>query len=214
MPECPNCHKPIPRLSLFVKAMWTRWRCAGCGALLGIDVRRRLLAVVPWIGILALLLFVVRITTLAYPLALLIVCIAGVLNFCLFDRVVVHERTGFRCRQCGYDLQGQTEGRCPECGAKFDMDGLSAHKAAGATALPKVSRLRSALVTVVVACLLTGLFVAGILFARAARVGAARRPTTTSQAVRPRSTSQSTPVRPRENAAGTKSAALPSDSDR
>jgi hypothetical protein len=26
------------------------------------------------------------------------------------------------CVQCGYDLRGQTEARCPECGASFDPD--------------------------------------------------------------------------------------------
>ncbi len=203
MPECPNCHKPISGLSLFVKAMWTRWRCSGCGSLLGIDVGRRLLAMIPWVGILALLVFVIRITSLPYPLALLIVCISGVLNFCFFDRVVAHERTGFRCRQCGYDLQGQTEGRCPECGSQFDMEELSLHKAAGATALPKVSRLRSTLFTVVVMCLLTGVLVGGILFARAARVRAVRQQTTTSPAVQSPGTNRYSSVQSQTGSAST-----------
>jgi hypothetical protein len=29
------------------------------------------------------------------------------------------------CRQCGYDLRGQTEPRCPECGTPFDVDLLN-----------------------------------------------------------------------------------------
>lgn len=28
------------------------------------------------------------------------------------------------CRECGYDLRGQTEPRCPECGTPFDADTL------------------------------------------------------------------------------------------
>jgi hypothetical protein len=44
------------------------------------------------------------------------------LHFMFFERVRVIERRGFRCQTCGYDLQGQVEPRCPECGREFDAD--------------------------------------------------------------------------------------------
>jgi len=31
------------------------------------------------------------------------------------------------CQKCGYDLRGQTEPRCPECGAAFGEETLGAH---------------------------------------------------------------------------------------
>ena len=128
--ECPNCHCPVSRLRLFFTTMWGRWRCSGCGALLGIDVRRRLLAIIPWLAIVILLVGVFRITNLGYAIWLPTLIGSALVNFFLFDRPVVHERTGFRCRSCGYDLQGQMESRCPECGAEFAAADLAEFKAA------------------------------------------------------------------------------------
>ncbi len=119
-PECPNCREPIPRLRLFVTTAWGRWECKRCGALLGVDKRRRLLATIPWIAILVLLLGVVRITSYGMPVAVPVLVAFGLCNYFIFDRAVVHERTGLRCRDCGYDLQGQVEARCPECGRVLD----------------------------------------------------------------------------------------------
>ena len=31
---------------------------------------------------------------------------------------------GYVCWQCAYDLRGQTESRCPECGTAYDADEL------------------------------------------------------------------------------------------
>ena len=32
------------------------------------------------------------------------------------------------CLKCGYDLRGQTEPRCPECGTPFDVQLIEGHK--------------------------------------------------------------------------------------
>ena len=100
--------------------MWGTWRCPGCGALLGIDKRRRLLAMIPYAVLLFVLLTVLHIPNWGYWVALPVVVAVGYANFVFFDRAVVLERAGFRCQRCGYDLRGQVEPRCPECGWEFD----------------------------------------------------------------------------------------------
>jgi len=59
------------------------------------------------------------------PLLLLILLATGVPYFVFLERARVIERRGFRCRRCGYDLQGQVESRCPECGTEFDAAAAS-----------------------------------------------------------------------------------------
>lgn len=167
--ECPNCRRPIPGLGLFFKSLWSRWRCEGCGSLLGIDVRRRLLATIPWAVILFLLVGVLRVTNLGYAIALPMIIAAGMLNYILFDRAVVHERAGFRCRRCGYDLQGQVEPRCPECGSEFDRAELAAYVARGSQVRSGAPRQRSELVFIVIASALTLALIGGLIFTRTAR---------------------------------------------
>ncbi|UCF34931.1 MAG: hypothetical protein JSV78_06410 [Phycisphaerales bacterium] len=118
--ECPNCRVRIPFLGTFTKTLWSRWECAQCGSVLGINVKRRLLGaamcgVVPF-----LIIFISRRVGLNYQHVMpsIIIAIGVVLYF--LDSVVVIERTGHRCRRCGYDLQGQIDARCPECGEAFD----------------------------------------------------------------------------------------------
>jgi len=126
--ECPNCRRPIAGPRTFFTPMWGTWRCSGCGALLGIDKRRRLLAMIPYGILLFVLLAVLHLPNWGYWLALPVVVAVGYVNFVLFDRAVVLERAGFRCRRCGYDLRGQIEPRCPECGWEFDAADTSFRK--------------------------------------------------------------------------------------
>lgn len=37
------------------------------------------------------------------------------------------EDSGLRCPQCEYNLTGTTEGKCPDCGAPFTLEGIEAH---------------------------------------------------------------------------------------
>ncbi len=62
---------------------------------------------------------------------------AGVLFFVLLDRAVVLERTGFRCRRCGYDLQGQERELCPKCGAAFSASDLADYKTGDVESRPR-----------------------------------------------------------------------------
>jgi len=181
--ECPNCRQPIPRVRLFFTTVWGRWRCSGCGSLLGIDVRRRLLAMIPWIGILIILVGVLRITSLDYAIALPTLLGAAIVNFFLFDRAVVHERTGYRCRQCGYDLQGQVEPRCPECGSEYDPSELEAFKAGGPKKASSVTWYRSWLVLTIVMSIALLLTLGGVLHLKARRTAAKTQPAVGSQPV-------------------------------
>lgn len=117
--ECPVCRHPL-RWTYLVRTWWSRWPCDRCGSLLGIDRKRRLLSALP----LALLALPVSIylSRSGWPdfIALPVVFILWLPWFLLMERAAVLERRGFRCRQCGYDLRGQTVPRCPECGQEFD----------------------------------------------------------------------------------------------
>jgi hypothetical protein len=123
---------------------------------------------VPWFVLLILLIGVFRITNLGAIVAIPVLLIVCAANFFLFDRAVVHERTGFRCRRCGYDLQGQCEARCPECGALFDLAELSAYKASKEPAPPPASRFRTLMIAVIVG-LITILLLLGVLYTKSAR---------------------------------------------
>jgi len=123
-PECPNCRSAIPRYRLFITTAWGRFPCRNCGSLLGVNLRRRFLGV----GLCMFLGFawvmVLRGAAVAVSVVPPVVFFLGILVYVFFfDRAVVHERTGFRCRRCGYDLQGQADSRCPECGTTFDLSG-------------------------------------------------------------------------------------------
>ena len=86
------------------------------------------MATVPWIAILIILLLVLNIMSWGLWFALPLLVIAGLANYMLFERIVVHERCGFRCKTCGYDLQGQVEPYCPECGRAFDDEEIEQMK--------------------------------------------------------------------------------------
>ena len=149
--ECPNCRQGITRMRLFWRTAWSRWRCPGCGALLGTDTKRRLLAIGPWIAIMFILLFVFRAANLGAPFVLPVLLGAAIVNFALFDRIVLHERTGFRCRRCGYDLTGQSDDRCPECGETFDPSARDAPAATPSLATDAALRRRRIVIALIIA---------------------------------------------------------------
>jgi hypothetical protein len=135
--ECPNCRQPLPWYRTFITPLWGSWRCGFCEALLGVNKRRRLLGMIPWLGIVLLLVGVANITALGHVIALPTLVVVGVTYFVMYDRAVVLERTGFRCRECGYDLQGQERGLCPECGEAFSVNDLADYKTGVAENQPR-----------------------------------------------------------------------------
>jgi len=119
--ECPVCRNPL-RWTYILRTLWSQWRCERCGSLLGINRRRRLLAIIPFVGMtLCVTMVVSRLGLGDFAVIPVIVGLAAP-YFLLIDRAVALERCGFRCRGCGYDLQGQTVPRCPECAREFDAD--------------------------------------------------------------------------------------------
>ena len=121
-PECPNCRRPLSPARIFFTPMWGTWRCPHCASLLGVDRARRGLAMIPFFFAVVFLVYVLHIANYGLFIGLPIICVVGYANFALLDRARLLESTGFRCRQCGYDLRAQTVARCPECGLQFDPD--------------------------------------------------------------------------------------------
>lgn len=120
---CPNCKEPIPWHRLFLTTAWGSWRCGKCNSLLGVNVKRRLVLV--FVAVFLALLLAGwasrRFPTVAdTPVMLGVFAAVLVIHFLCFERARLIERCGFRCQSCGYDLQGQVEPRCPECGREFD----------------------------------------------------------------------------------------------
>jgi hypothetical protein len=118
--ECPNCREPVSFFRAIRTTAWGRFRCKACGSILGISLKRRLLALIPWAAVIFLLMRVVHIQK--YGILAFAVVLAGVFVaiFYFLEDVVLVERRAFCCKKCGYDLQGQVEKRCPECGEPFD----------------------------------------------------------------------------------------------
>ncbi len=117
--ECPVCRHAVNVFRTMLRR--SAWTCATCGSLIVMDKGRRYLALMPCTAI--TLLGAIYLTRsgwagdwVAAPLS-----VAAWFSFMLLlDRANVLERRGFRCRKCGYDLRGQIDPLCPECGRQFD----------------------------------------------------------------------------------------------
>jgi hypothetical protein len=102
--------------------IWSRWNCRACGSEIGVDWRRRLVAVAVWIPTFIVLMGVVRVTRYGLWFAILSLVVIGFVIFAAFERIALITPRGFRCRGCGYDLRGQVAPHCPECGRALDEE--------------------------------------------------------------------------------------------
>jgi len=84
--------------------------------------------------------------------------------FLLVDRAVVVERCGFRCKACGYDLQGQVAPRCPECGREFDSEERAFLETGVRPRQTSGKRRATWIGIVVIGLILVGTLVTGILY--------------------------------------------------
>lgn len=117
---CPVCRGPLPWLKTFFRPAWARWECTDCGSIIGIDTRRRVLAICVWTAVLLGWMFWMRNAAIPMP-----VVFAGLLVLCfititLIDRIVPIEIRGVRCTGCGYDLREASDDACPECGTVIE----------------------------------------------------------------------------------------------
>ena len=181
--ECPVCHAPVSRIRIVRTTAWGRWRCKGCGSLLGVDIVRRFSAFIPAAILLFVLIFWYRVTRLSPALAIPILVVAMLGWFMLVDRPIVHERCGFRCRSCAYDLKGLDEPICPECGTAFTDDDLAIQAAIRDGRPPPLPPLRNrgraiaaAVIVVLLSLVITGIFVARRAGRTAPPAGAAATP--------------------------------------
>jgi hypothetical protein len=170
---------------VFFTPAWGQWQCGGCASILGINMRRRLLGVLPLCAVFILVPILIG--------GAENVTIAGILfawglvfHFLFFERVRLIEGTGFRCRQCGYDLRGLADNRCPECGCEFDAGHPNFAAADIHSEPPSASRPKSRLaLTLLIVLPLVALQVLGIVYLKRTRVRAARRPVVTAKQAAP-----------------------------
>lgn len=118
--ECPNCRASVSFWRSIRTTAWGRFPCKLCGSILGIDVKRRALAVIPLLACMAFLLFAARLQRFGTYGLFAGYLASSVLIFYLFENIILIERRAFCCRKCGYELEGLTVPRCPECGTGFD----------------------------------------------------------------------------------------------
>ncbi len=180
--RCPVCRTVLPWTYIW-RPVWARWNCASCGSLLGISPWRRVLIIGLVIPLgLFWMPFMSRagVTGLFGSLIALVVLLLVLVGLLLaVDRVVVIERCGLRCKHCGYDLQGQREPRCPECGNELDAEQRSL-LASGEipTTTHRKSRTWAVLIAVLVIAALFTLATAGLITYKKMRA-APRIPATT-----------------------------------
>jgi len=119
--ECPVCRQRVSFFRAFRTTAWGRFPCTACRSILGINVKRRFMSLIPFLPVMYILIRVIRVQDYGSDYVLVPVMILVfllLLRFC--ERIVVIDERAFNCRECGYDLQGLTEPRCPECGKLFD----------------------------------------------------------------------------------------------
>ena len=173
--QCPNCREPVSFFRSIRTTAWGRFPCKACGSILGISVKRRLLALLPWLAMVALLMGVLQIQRYGALALLLVFTGVFVAIFYLLEDVVLIERRAFCCKKCGYDLQGQIDQRCPECGQPFDPTEKARILARAGTPPPKA---RHRWIMVVLVLLLLASLAANLITYRAASKRPVRPPPT------------------------------------
>lgn len=194
--ECPVCREPIPWHRLFFTTAWGSWRCGACDSLLAVDVRRRFLALGIGITVMFATTRVVR-APMSWDLPVVLIAMSVVMipYFLFFERARILERRGFRCRDCGYDLQGQADPRCPECGRVFDQKEVARMGRYHASEQHGTRRVRRGWIVVVMLVLV---FAATVLLV----VGIATFKRTSNPQKAPGPSANPTPVAPATNPTG------------
>ncbi|HUU83439.1 MAG TPA: hypothetical protein VM243_08050, partial [Phycisphaerae bacterium] len=158
--ECPNCRYPVSFWRSIRTTAWGRFQCKACGSVLGIDQKRRFVALVPWLACIAFFLFVAQVQRFGTGALMGAYLLSFFPIYYLLENVVLIERRSFCCRKCGYQLEGLTVPRCPECGQEFDPS----EKAEVLERIGKpVPRARRRWVMILLVLLLLGTLVANLV---------------------------------------------------
>ncbi|MCB9852093.1 MAG: hypothetical protein H6819_03285 [Phycisphaerales bacterium] len=158
--QCPNCRERVSFYRAFATPAWGSFTCKSCGSTLTISFGRRIIAAAVWA---ATFIFASEWFGLyrwgrliAYPLMAL--SLVAVLY--LFEKIILIDRRAFTCLQCGYDLKGLPENRCPECGTPFDASEIEKIRARIGLRRPKP---RNRWIAVIVVILLAFSVAAGFV---------------------------------------------------
>lgn len=131
--ECPNCRRPLP----FKRRFHKTWTCEQCGSTLTFGGVKPLLPRFAAFAICVVVVFPLLSALIAavsplhraprwfyfqLPLLLLVAYpFVKLVDRFMHRTVVILDRTGVHCRQCGYDLEGNVSGKCPECGTAAEL---------------------------------------------------------------------------------------------
>ncbi len=169
--ECPVCRHRINcvRFMLSRKA----FSCSHCRSLLSNDKNRRYFALVPLMvatvfGSLYLTRSGLAGDWVPIPLAMAV----WFPLIIMLDRAIVLERCGFWCIKCGYDLRGQVNPQCPECGREFNSSETAQMELPDPTAVSqrqvrKRNYLRLILFIVLMAALIASLIISFRVYSKA-----------------------------------------------
>ncbi len=126
--ECPHCKHPTSnKRKFFGSHIWAKWDCQRCGSKLAFNKTRRVIIGLAF-GAIAMPLPLLTTKIITSPMGLLgiALCLLALCPIFLFlwwrlEQLVVLERRGLFCTECGYDLTGNQSGQCPECGKKLPV---------------------------------------------------------------------------------------------
>ena len=172
--QCPNCRRRVSFCRSFITPAWSSFPCAGCGSTLSVSFARRIMAAALWAAVFIFAGEYLGISRWGRVVSYAILGVSLIVTLYIFEKILLVDRREFTCLQCGYNLKGLPEPRCPECGADFDPSEIERIRARiGLRRAPPKGRWIVVVAVLLLAALVTGSFIAW-------RNTARRSPTTTT----------------------------------
>lgn len=125
-----------------------------------------------WLAVLLFTMEVLRLDAWSRFVSYTAMGVAFIAVLYLCEKIVLLDRRAFTCKECGYDLRGLPENRCPECGTTFEPAERERILARIASPPPKPKQRWVAVLVVVLLALAVA---AGMFFWRQASRAAAGR---------------------------------------
>ncbi|HRW53811.1 MAG TPA: hypothetical protein P5081_13085 [Phycisphaerae bacterium] len=172
--QCPNCRRRVSFYRSIITPAWSSFPCAGCGSTLSVSFARRIMAAALWAAIFLFAGEYLGISRWGRLISYALLGVSLIITLYLFEKIILVDRREFTCLECGYNLKGLTESRCPECGAAFDPSEIEQIRARiGLRRAPPKGRWMAIGAVLLLAAFVTGSFIAWRNMAR-------RAPTTTT----------------------------------